>query len=96
MGRQGHFIDDLLILMANSQGRTTNNFCWKCESVAHFTQSNEQYNIDPIRINLKNSIVVGSVSGNTKTDGPRHVLVRCLQVLTVRVQVQVQVLSSQV
>ena len=52
--------------------------------------------MEPIRIDLKNSIVVGSVSGNTKTDGLRHVLVQCMRVLTVRIRVQVQVLSSQV
>ena len=48
------------------------------------------------RIDLKNSIVVESVSENTKTDGSRLVLVSCMQVLTVRVRVLVQVLSSQV
>ena len=95
MGRQGHFID-LLILMANSQRRTTNHFCWKCYSVAHFTQSTEQYSMELIRIDLKNSIVVGSVNGNTRTDGSRHVLVQCMRVLMVRERVRVQVLSSQV
>ena len=50
--------------------------------------------MESIRIDLKNSIVVGSVSGNTKTDGSRHLLVQCMRVLTVRVQIQV--LSSQV
>ena len=50
--------------------------------------------MEPFRIDLKNSIVFGSVSGNTKADGSRHVLVQCMRVLTVRVRVQV--LSSQV
>ena len=48
------------------------------------------------RIDLINSIVVGSVIENTKTDGSRLVLVPCMRVLTVRVRVQVQVLSNQV
>ena len=48
------------------------------------------------RIDLKNSIVVGIVIENTKTDGSRLVPVPCMRVLTVRVRVQVQVLSSQV
>ena len=52
--------------------------------------------MESIRIDYKNSIVVGSVGENTKTDGSRHVLVQCMRVLTVRVRVQVQVLSSQV
>ena len=42
------------------------------------------------RIYLKNSIVVGSVIENTKTDGSRLVRVPCMRVLTVRVRVQVQ------
>ena len=46
------------------------------------------------RIDFKNSIVIGSVIENTKTDGSRLVLVQCMRVLTVRVRVQV--LSSQV
>ena len=94
MGRQGHFIDDLLILMANIQGPTTNNFCWKLIRYTFNTDSSEQYNMESIRIDLKNSNIVGSGSGNTKTDGLRHVIVQCMRVLTVRVQVQV--LSSQV
>ena len=52
--------------------------------------------MESTRIDLKNSIVVGSVIENTKTDGSRLVLVQCMRVLTVRVRVQVQVLSSQV
>ena len=47
--------------------------------------------MEPIRIDLNNSIVVGSVSGNTKADGSRHVLVQCMRVLTVKVRVQVRV-----
>ena len=50
--------------------------------------------MEPIRIDLKNFIIVGSVSGNTKTDGSRHVLVQSMRVLTVRVRIQL--LSSQV
>ena len=52
--------------------------------------------MESIRSDLKNSNVVGSVSGNTKTDGSRHVLVQCLRVLTVRVRVQVRVHCFQV
>ena len=52
--------------------------------------------MEPIRIDLKNFIIVGSVSGNTKTDGSRHVLVQCMRVLTVRVRVQVRVHCFQV
>ena len=29
----------IIPLMVNSQGWTSNNFCWKCWSVAHFTQT---------------------------------------------------------
>ena len=49
--------------------------------------------MEPVRIDLKNSIVVGSVIENTKTDGSRLVLVPCMRVLTVRVRVQIQVLK---
>ena len=48
------------------------------------------------RIDLKNSIVVGSVIENTKTDGSRLVLVPCIRVLTVRVRVQVHCFQVQV
>ena len=52
--------------------------------------------MESIRIELKNSIVVGSVIENTKTDGSRLVLVPCMRVLTVRVRVQVRVHCFQV
>ena len=52
--------------------------------------------MESTQIDLKNSIVVGSVSENTKTDGSRHVLVQCMRVLTVRVRVQVRVHCFQV
>ena len=42
-----------------------------------------------IRFDLKNSIIVGNVIENTKTDGSRPVLVQCMRVRTVRVRVQV-------
>ena len=48
------------------------------------------------RIDFENSIVVGSVIENTKTDGSRLVLVPCMRVLTVRVRVQVRVHCFQV
>ena len=48
--------------------------------------------MESIRIDWKNSIVVGSVIENTKTDGSRLVLVPCMRVLTVRIRV----MSSQV
>ena len=41
----------------------------------------------------KKSIVVGSLSQNTKTDGSRLLLVPCMLVHTVRVRVRVQVLT---
>ena len=47
--------------------------------------------MESIQIDLNNSIVVGSVIKNTKTDGSRLVLVPCMRVLIVRVRVQVQV-----
>ena len=51
--------------------------------------------MEPIRIDLKNSIVVGSVSGNTKPMvQDMYLFHEC--VLTIRVRVQVQVLSHQV
>ena len=66
MGRQRHFIwrynyniDDLLILMVDSQGRITNIFCWMCWSVAHFTQTE-------LWVALNSSVVGESVSENTK------------------------------
>ena len=43
MGRQGHFIDDLLILMANRQGRTTSAGSVDLLHILH-RQSAEQYN----------------------------------------------------
>ena len=52
--------------------------------------------MESIRIDLKNSIVVGSVIENTKTDGLRLVLVPCMRVLTIRVRVQVRVQCFQV
>ena len=94
MGRQGHFIDDLLILMAKivkDEQRTISAGSVNLLHILH-RQSTEQYNMESSQIDLKNSILVGSVIENTKTDGSRLVLVPCMRVLTVRVQV----LSSQV
>ena len=52
--------------------------------------------MESIRIDLKNSIVVGIVIENTKADGSRLVLVPCIRVLTVRVRVQARVHCFQV
>ena len=88
-------------MMASSQGWTTNNFCWKCWSVAHiFTQSTEQYNIDSSCIDLNNSVVVGNVSSNThkklKPMAQDLHSYASMRVLMVRIQVQERVLRSRV
>ena len=68
MGRQGHFIDDLLILMANivkDEQRTISAGSVNLLHILH-RQSTEQKNMKSIRIGLTHFIVVGSVIENTK------------------------------
>ena len=90
IGRQGHVIwrysytiDDLLILMVNSQERTMSNFCWKCWSVVHLTQqTTEQYNTESSCNDLNNSVVVTNVNENTTYEN--HWLKTCTRTMYAR------------
>ena len=99
MGTQGHynrwFIDIYGQFIVEDKQTTISAGSVNLLHILH-RQSTEQYYMESSRIDLKNSIIVGSVIENTKTDGSRHVLVQCMRVVTVQVRVKVQVLSSQV